>query len=177
MAFPQQALTYARRVRLLILDVDGVLTDGQLYYGASGEEIKAFNTQDGVAVKLLAAQGIQTAIITGRTSPVITRRATELGIQQVYQGAEDKSAVLASIRAQTGIIPAEMAHAGDDLPDLTLFAKVGAAFTVPNAHPAVIERAHYVTRTAGGHGAVRELCQLILEAQDKWRAALDHYTP
>jgi 3-deoxy-D-manno-octulosonate 8-phosphate phosphatase (KDO 8-P phosphatase) len=175
MNFPASALSVARKVRLLILDVDGVLTDGQLYYGASGEELKAFNTQDGAALKMLMASGVQVAVITGRTSPIVSRRAGELGIQQVHQGAEDKGAVLERLASATGVEPAAMAHAGDDVPDLKLFARVGACFSVPNAHPAVIERAHYVTRAAGGHGAVREICQLILTARGDWESLLSRY--
>jgi 3-deoxy-D-manno-octulosonate 8-phosphate phosphatase (KDO 8-P phosphatase) len=175
MNFPASALAAARDVRLLILDVDGVLTDGRLYYGASGEELKAFNTQDGAALKMLMASGVEAAVITGRTSPVVTRRMAELGIQHVYQGADDKSAVLERLVSATGIAAAAMAHAGDDVPDLRLFARVGACFSVPNAHPAVIERAHYVTQAPGGHGAVRELCQLIITARGQWEALLASY--
>jgi 3-deoxy-D-manno-octulosonate 8-phosphate phosphatase (KDO 8-P phosphatase) len=175
MDFPTTALTLAHDIRLLIVDVDGVLTDGRIYYGASGEELKAFNTQDGVAAQMLMASGVQVAVITGRSSSVVSRRATELGIQHVYQGAADKAAVLDALAAATGISASAMAHAGDDLPDLRLFARVGAAFAVPHAHPAVIERADYVTRTAGGHGAVRELCQLIMTAQETWDRALAAY--
>jgi 3-deoxy-D-manno-octulosonate 8-phosphate phosphatase (KDO 8-P phosphatase) len=172
MEFPASALSAARPLRLLILDVDGVLTDGRLYYGASGEELKAFNTQDGAALKMLMASGVEAAIVTGRSSPIVARRATELGVQHVFQGAADKSAVLDQLVARTGIAAAEMAHAGDDIPDLPLFARVSAGFAVPNAHPAVIERAHYVTHAAGGHGAVRELCHLIMTARGSWDAIL-----
>jgi 3-deoxy-D-manno-octulosonate 8-phosphate phosphatase (KDO 8-P phosphatase) len=175
MNFPDDALTVARSVELLILDVDGVLTDGRIYYGATGEELKAFNTQDGAALKMLMACGVQAAIISGRSSPAVTRRAAELGLQHVHQGADDKAAVLERLAEASGIAPAAMAHAGDDLPDLCLFARVGARFSVPNAHPAVIERAHYVTGATGGHGAVRELCQLVMTARGQWEATLAGY--
>lgn len=162
------ALDRARGIELLILDVDGVLTDGRLYYGASGEELKAFHTQDGSAVKRLMAAGVAVAIITGRNSPAVARRAAELGIAHLYVDAEEKTRALAELGEATGIDAARMAHAGDDLPDLPLFERVGMSFAVPNAHPTVAAQAHYVTVAGGGFGAVREICDLILTAQGRW---------
>ena len=154
-----------RQLRLLILDVDGVLTDGRLYYGADGAELKAFNALDGSAMKRLMAAGVAIAIISGRTSAALERRCAELGVAHVYAGMEDKAEALAALCAATAIDPERMAHVGDDLADLALFERVGLAVAVPNAHPAAIERADLVTRAAGGHGAVREICDDILASR------------
>ncbi len=175
MNFPDTILTRARAIRLLILDVDGVLTDGRLYYGNDGEELKAFSTQDGAAIKMLAATGIAIAIITGRRSALVERRARELGITHLHQGADEKTAALDALAAGTGIERVNMAHVGDDLPDLALFNRVGVAFTVPGAHPEVIARAQYVTQAQPGAGAVREVCNLIMVAQGTWAAALQRF--
>ena len=162
---PAEVLQSAGRIELLILDVDGVLTDGRLYYGAGGEELKAFHTQDGSAMKRLMASGVTIAIITGRDSPAVARRAKELGVPHLYMAVEEKTTALAQLSEASGTEPARMAHAGDDLPDLPLFAQVGMAFSVPNAHPAVVARADYVTTANGGFGAVREICDLVLAAR------------
>jgi 3-deoxy-D-manno-octulosonate 8-phosphate phosphatase (KDO 8-P phosphatase) len=175
MNFPPAVLASARAVRLLILDVDGVLTDGRLYYGNGGEELKAFSTQDGAAIKMLAGTGVAVAIITGRQSALVQHRARELGISHLHQGAEDKAVALDALTRDTGIARAQMAHVGDDLPDLPLFNRVGMAFTVPGAHPEVIARAHYTTHAAPGAGAVREVCHLLMVAQDTWRLALQRF--
>ena len=165
---PEDVLSRAADVRLLILDVDGVLTDGRLYYGPDGSEYKAFHARDGSAMKGLMASGVRIAIITGRTSAAVERRAAELGVPHVFTGAEDKAAALAELAEQSGIDPAHMAHVGDDLADLALFTRTGLAFTVPDAHPAVLARADYVTTAVGGVGAVREICDLIRLAQGTW---------
>lgn len=167
-AVPEDVLARAAEVRLLILDVDGVLTDGRLYYGADGSEYKAFHARDGSAMKGLMASGVPVAIISGRTSAAVDRRAAELGVPHVFAGAEDKTAALAVLVERSGVDPAQMAHAGDDLADLPLFARTGMAFAVPDAHPAVLARADYVTTAAGGAGAVREICDLIRLAQGTW---------
>ena len=184
--FPPSALELARRVDLLILDVDGVLTDGRLYYedsgglsnaGASrppagGSGMKAFYAQDGAAIKMLQAAGIPVAIITGRESEATARRASELGIAYAYQGVEDKTVALRALCGASGIVAERMAHAGDDIPDLALFARVGMRLSVPFAHPEVAARADYVTTAAPGAGAVREICHLILIAKGLWESAL-----
>ena len=161
-------LAKARHVRLLILDVDGVLTDGRLYYGPDGAEQKAFHAQDGSAIKRLCAAGIAVALISGRTSESVRRRAAELALRHVYLGREDKAAALVDLRTRTNIEPARMAHVGDDLADLPLFARVGMAMTVADAHPVVRARADYVASLGGGRGAVREICDLLLHAQGQW---------
>ena len=150
------------RVRLLILDVDGVLTDGRLYYGPDGQEIKAFHALDGSAMKRLMAAGTPIALLSGRTSAAVDRRAKELGIPHLYGGVEDKAVALAELCARSGVDARHMAHVGDDLPDLALFERVGMAIAVPNGHPAVVERADFVTQARGGEGAVREVCDLLL---------------
>ena len=164
----ETVLAKARRVRLLILDVDGVLTDGRLYYGADGAEQKAFHAQDGSAIKRLAAAGVLVALISGRQSEAVRRRAAELGLGRVYLGAEDKAAALADLSARTNIEPARMAHVGDDLADLPVFARVGMACSVADGHPLVRARADYVASLGGGRGAVREICDLVLYAQGRW---------
>ena len=166
-ALPDDALERARGVRMLILDVDGVLTDGRLYYGPDGIEIKAFHARDGSAIKRLLAAGIGVAIISGRTSEAVRRRVAELGIPYLYAGAEDKAAALEALCGAAAVDAGDMAHVGDDLADLALFERVGLAFAVHDAHPDVLARADHVTQSAGGHGAVREVCDLLLAVQGK----------
>ncbi|MDE0225649.1 MAG: HAD hydrolase family protein [Gammaproteobacteria bacterium] len=178
--FPASALALARDVDLLILDVDGVMTDGRIYYadsngpsaGAKTAEMKAFFAQDGAAIKMLQAAGIPVAVITGRSSGATARRVSELGIAHVYQGVEDKAAALGTLCSESGIMAERMAHAGDDIPDLALFDRVGMRLSVPRAHPEVAARADYVTAASGGAGAVREICHLILIAKGLWESAL-----
>lgn len=163
----------ARAVQLLILDVDGVLTDGRLYYGPDGAEYKAFHAQDGSAMKMLMRAGVPIAIITGRRSDAVTRRAKELGVRWLHDGVADKAAALAELVAESGVAPEHMAHVGDDIADLALFDLVGLSFSVPDGHPLVIAAAHCVTERGGGAGAVQEVCNLLLHAQGKWKAALE----
>ena len=170
--FPSEALSGARKVELLILDVDGVLTDGRLHYSDGGVETKAFHAQDGAAIKMLQEAGVPVAIVSGRASEAVDRRAGELGIAHVHQGVVDKAGTLEELGRATGIAPERMAHAGDDIPDLALFDRVGFRISVPGAHPAVAAEADYVTATAPGAGAVREACHLILVARGLWRDAL-----
>ena len=168
MSFPASVLERARGIALVSFDVDGVLTDGRIVYSDDGREIKAFHVQDGSAIKMLQSAGIRVALITGRSSPVVERRAAELGVADVVQGAGDKAAALDGILGGLGLAPAAAAHVGDDLPDLPLFDRVGLAIGVPNGHPAALARAHYVTRLAGGQGVAREVCELLLRARDQW---------
>lgn len=162
----------ASRIRLAVFDVDGVLTDGTLWYAADGHELKAFHTHDGLGLKRLLANGIEVAVITARLSRVVTERMAELGIAHVYQDQKDKRACLAQLLRALKITPQQAAYTGDDLPDLSAMQDVGLAIAVANAHPWVRERAHLHTRLAGGHGAVREVCDLILGAQGKAEAEL-----
>jgi 3-deoxy-D-manno-octulosonate 8-phosphate phosphatase (KDO 8-P phosphatase) len=173
--FPDAILDKARPIELVIFDVDGVLTDGRLYYAESGEELKAFSSQDGAAIKMLVGTGVRVAIITGRQSELVRRRATELGITHLYQGASDKGVALAALARDTGIDTGRMAHVGDDVPDLVLFNRVGLSISVPGAHPVVAARAHYVTRAQAGLGAAREVCHLLMVAQQTWSTALRRF--
>jgi 3-deoxy-D-manno-octulosonate 8-phosphate phosphatase (KDO 8-P phosphatase) len=155
----------ARGIRLLTCDVDGVLTDGRLYYGDDGREMKAFSALDGVGLKMLAGAGITIAWITGSIAPAVAHRARALGVRRLVQGAENKLAPWETLRSELDLPPAACAHIGDDLPDLPILVRCGFGASVPDAPPAVRDRAHYVTRRAGGRGAVREVCELILIAQ------------
>ncbi len=158
----------AATIRLLALDVDGVLTDGRIYYGNDGEELKAFNIKDGLGIKLLQRSGVQVAIITGRQSHIVTRRAGELGIEDVVQGRDDKHQALLELGRQHGIGIEECAYMGDDLPDLGAVSAAGLGMTVADACQAVREAADWVSKAAGGDGAVREACEFILSARGEW---------
>lgn len=169
---PPTVLARARRIQLLSLDVDGVLTDGSLLLSAQGETLKAFNTLDGLGIKLLRQAGIEVALITGRKSPIVADRARALGIEHVYQHCEDKWRAVGELQGIFKLESAAMAHMGDDLPDLGAMAVGGFAITVPNGHPLVIEQAHYCTERSGGRGAVREVCDLILYAKGQLSSAI-----
>lgn len=158
----------AARIRLLVLDVDGVLTDGGLYYGPSGEEIKRFDVQDGLAVVAARRAGLSVAVISGRASAAVTRRMAELGITEVHQGVEDKTVVLAALTARLGLDLADVAVMGDDLGDLALMRRVGLALAPGNAVREVRSAADWVSRRRGGGGAVREAIELLLKARTAW---------
>ncbi len=165
----------ARKIKLLLLDVDGVLTDGRLYFSNSGEEFKAFCTLDGQGIKLLQASGVRVGIITGRESQLVARRARDLGVELLVQGREDKWAALEEILKHEPLPLEQIAFMGDDWPDLTVMTRVGLALTVPNAHSSVSQRAHWGSQRGGGEGAVREACDLLLEAQGNLDKALEAY--
>lgn len=158
-------LERARRIRLLVLDVDGVLTDGRLYLSPEGEELKVFHVRDGAGLVAVQRAGITVAIISGRDSAAVTRRAEELGIRHVRQGVADKGAELDRLMRELGCDPAETACVGDDTPDAPMLQRVGLAVGVADAHPALLASAHWVTRAKGGRGAVRETCDLLLSAR------------
>lgn len=168
-------LARARRVRLAIFDVDGVLTDGSLYLSDSGEEMKAFNTQDGLGMKMLQASGVELAIITGRSSRCVELRARNLDITLLSQGASDKLLVFQDLIASLGLAPEETAYMGDDFVDLPVMRRCGFALAVPDAPDAVRQHAHYVTRRRGGHGAAREACDFLMRMQGKYDAQLAGY--
>lgn len=155
----------AARIRLLALDVDGVLTDGRLYFDSLGNELKAFHTRDGLGLKALQRFGIELALITGRSSAMVSNRARQLGIRHVYQGTDDKLSAYLDLLAATGLDHEAVCYAGDDWIDLPVLQRVGLAVTVPDADEEVRCRVHWITRRSGGHGAVREICNLILSAQ------------
>ncbi|MBG6535693.1 HAD family hydrolase [Pseudomonas aeruginosa] len=165
----------ARRIRLAIFDVDGVLTDGKLYFLVDGSEFKTFNTLDGHGIKMLIASGVRTAIITGRDTPVVERRARNLGIQHLYQGREDKLAVLDELLGELGLGYEQVAYLGDDLPDLPVIRRGGLGMAVASADPCVRQHAHGVTAARGGEGAAREFCELIMRAQGTLEAAQGAY--
>lgn len=156
----------AARVQLAVFDVDGVFTDGRLYYGARGEQLKAFHVRDGHGIKLLLRHGIRVAVISGRRSPAVTQRMRELGIRHLFQGRDDKLAVLQKLLQQLKLAWNQVACVGDDLVDLPLFESAGLAVAVADAQPEVRARAHHVTRARGGEGAVREVCDLLLAARN-----------
>jgi 3-deoxy-D-manno-octulosonate 8-phosphate phosphatase (KDO 8-P phosphatase) len=155
----------ARRIRLLVLDVDGVLTDGRLYISPAGEELKVFHVRDGSGLVALQRAGVAVAIISGRDSAAVSRRAAELGIRHVRQGVADKAAELASLTRELGVAAAETACVGDDTPDLPMLQAAGLAIAVGDAHAALGPVVHWVTSAAGGRGAVREVCDLLISAR------------
>jgi len=158
----------AETIKLLALDVDGVLSDGKLYYSSSGEELKSFNIKDGLGIKLLQQADIEVAIITGRCSAMVERRAAELGIKQVIQGREDKLVALQQLCQQYNIELSQCAYMGDDLPDLKAINAAGLGMTVANAAKEVLNNADWVSNAQGGEGAVREACEFILGAGGRW---------
>ena len=150
---------------MLILDVDGVLTDGRLFYGSAGIEMKAFNVHDGYGIKKIQLEGISIAIVSGRTSDAVERRAKELNIRFLFQNVAQKDEVLDELCQESGVQPRHMAHVGDDLPDLALFQNVGLGIAVADARVEVQKSADFVTKAKGGEGAVREVCELILASR------------
>lgn len=165
----------AQHVKLLAMDVDGVLTDGRLFFASEGDSLKAFNSQDGHGLKMLMSSGINIAIITGRKSEIVARRAAELGIEIVLQGREDKLTALSEVLTTLKLNMTEAAYIGDDLPDLSAIQAAGVGIAVANAASGMGERADYVTIARGGEGAVREVCEYLLQAQGKWQTILAHY--
>jgi 3-deoxy-D-manno-octulosonate 8-phosphate phosphatase (KDO 8-P phosphatase) len=163
----------AKQLKLMIFDVDGVMTDGTLYYSERGEELKAFNIQDGHGVKMLRQFGVEVALITGRRSRAVELRAANLGIAHVFQGAEDKREAYAALLALLGLAPEQSGYMGDDLIDLPLITRCGFAATVTAAPAAVRSRCHYIAQASGGHGAVREVCEFILDAQGSLARAIE----
>ena len=165
----------ARAIRLLILDVDGVLTDGRLHFDSDGTEAKAFFAHDGHGIKMLIGSGVPVAIITSRSSPLVARRAGELGIEHLYQGQQDKRIAYAELRAQLKLDPAQVAYVGDDVIDLPVMCRCGLAVATADARPQVAHLAHWQAPNNGGHGAVRDTCELLLAAQGKLDALLETY--
>ncbi len=167
--YPPEVWERAQNIRLLILDVDGVLTDGRLYFDAKGEALKVFHVRDGHGIKLAQRAGIEVALVSGRRSDPTYHRAKELGISRFHEGVRDKVAVLEEIMAAMQIEATQVAAVGDDLVDLPLMSRVGLAVAVADAVPEVLAAAHWLTANPGGRGAVREVCDLLLKAQGKWK--------
>lgn len=162
-------------IRLAAFDVDGVLTDGGLYYSDSGEEFKRFNSLDGQGMKMLKASGVEIAIITGRTSRCVEARAKNLGVAHVYQGAENKLGAMLDLLSRLNLTRDAAAYMGDDVVDLTVMRHVGLSISVPESPQLVREHSGYVTQRSGGNGAVREVCELIMSAQGTLDAQLNPY--
>lgn len=164
-----------KKIKVLLLDVDGVLTDGRIVYGNYGDELKFFDVQDGFGLVLLHQAGLKAVIVSAKKSKVNLRRAKEIRIAKVYQNVRDKLKVLQKVERKWGVDREEICFIGDDLMDLPLLSRVGFAAAVRNAVPDVKEKAHYVTERFGGRGAVREVADLILKAQGKWEQVTQNY--
>lgn len=174
-AVSDEVIARAKKIKVIIFDVDGVMTNGGLTIGDDGQEYKTFNTQDGLGMKLLKKSGVQMAIITGRTSQVVTKRAETTGVAHFYQGVEDKLVAFNDLIKQLNVTPEETAFMGDDVVDMPPMLRCGLSISVPAAPSAVKERAHYVTTKQGGSGAVREICELIMQAQGTYDALMDPF--
>ncbi len=171
----QEILDRATQIRLIIFDVDGVLSDGRLILGDDGQEYKAFNTKDGHGMKMLRSTGVEIGIITGRTSNVVALRMKGLGIEHLYQGQQDKLPAYEELKAKLGLKDEQVAYMGDDVVDLPILCRVGLAATVADAHHMVKRYAHWQSEYDGGRGAVRELCELIMEAQGTLQPLMESY--
>jgi 3-deoxy-D-manno-octulosonate 8-phosphate phosphatase (KDO 8-P phosphatase) len=168
-------LKKARNIRLLLLDVDGVLTDGSILYNEKGEELKRFFVQDGQGIRWLQRSGIPVGFLSGRSAPAVAIRAEDLGITLLFQGIENKMEVFEKVLQKTNLLPDQVSFVGDDFIDLPLLKKVGLSISVINGHPLVQKEVDYVTKAPGGYGAVREVSELIIRAQDKWEPILREY--
>jgi len=165
----------AKAVKLVIFDVDGVLTDGSLFFGDDGQEYKAFNSLDGHGMKMLQESGVRIAIITGRTSEVVRHRMNNLKVNLVYQGQLDKLPAYRQVLADLNLQPHEVAYVGDDVVDLPVMLRVGLAISVENAHPLAKQHAHWVTPHIGGKGAARDVCEMIMRAQGHFEQRMQEY--
>ncbi len=173
--YSQKLLEKAKSIKLIIFDVDGVLTDGSLFFGDDGLEYKAFNSQDGHGMKMLQNSGVDIAIITGRKSEVVTHRMNNLGVKHVYQGQTEKLPAYKKLTSKLKVYPEEVAYVGDDVVDLPIMIRVGLAITVQDGHELVKKHAHWVCQKPAGKGAAREVCELIMQAQDNLEAMLEEY--
>ncbi len=166
----------ASKIKLLLLDVDGVMTDGRIIMNDCGEDAKAFNVKDGLGLKMLMSSGLEVVIVTGRRSQALAHRSKELGIEEVYQGVEDKNTVCQQLKKTKDLKKEQVCSLGDDIPDLAMFTESGLSIAVADAVKEVREAADFITKSNGGFGAVREACELILKCQGKWRDALAAFT-
>ena len=164
-----------KHTQLLLLDVDGVLTDGSIIYNDEGSETKIFNARDGFGLKLVMSAGIEVGLVTGRSSKALRHRCDNLGIRYLFDGIADKAIILEKIAAQTGVGPDNAAFVGDDLPDLPIMKSAGLSIAVADAHEIVRQRADWTTQARGGHGAVREVCEALLKAQGLWDQIVTRY--
>lgn len=171
----QDILEKASRIKLVIFDVDGVLTDGSLYIDANGRELKVFHSRDGHGMKMLQNSGVDIAVITARTSEAVVHRMTSLNIKHVYQGQQDKLAAFGALLDKVGLGPRQVAYVGDDVIDLPVMLRVGLAIAVQDAHMLVKKHAHWQAPNPGGRGAARDVCELIMEAQGTLEVQLGRY--
>ena len=171
----QDIIEKARDIRLVIFDVDGVLTDGSLFIGDGGEEYKAFNSRDGHGMKMLQKSGVAIGIITGRTSEVVHHRMEGLGIKHVYQGQLDKLPAFEELTVKLGLRPEQVAYVGDDVVDLPILIRVGLAIAVQDAHQLVKQHSHWITPSPGGRRAARDVCEFIMQAQGTLESQLNYY--
>ncbi|WP_438970298.1 3-deoxy-manno-octulosonate-8-phosphatase KdsC [Methylophaga sp.] len=171
----QDILEKAKKIKLVVFDVDGVLTDGRIIIGDDGEEYKAFHSRDGHGMKLLQYTGVEIAIITGRTSKTVEHRMTSLGIKHVYQGKRIKLPVFEALVRELGLSADECAYVGDDWVDLSIMSRVGLAVAVQDADAVVKKHAHWITPSNGGHGAAREVCELIMEGQGNLQDQIERH--
>ena len=168
-------LERAKKIKLIIFDVDGVLTDGSLFFGDDGQEYKAFNSKDGHGMKMLQRSGVKIAIITGRTSKVVMHRMANLNIDIIYQGQADKKPAYEEILREHSLSPEQVAYVGDDVVDLPVMIRVGFAICVENGHELAKKHAHWIAPTPAGRGAARDVCELIMKAQGNYDAAMQAY--
>ncbi|ORU89729.1 MAG: 3-deoxy-D-manno-octulosonate 8-phosphate phosphatase [Cycloclasticus sp. symbiont of Poecilosclerida sp. M] len=176
MSLPNDFVQRAKKIKCVIFDVDGVLTDGRLFFDLNGQEYKSFNVQDGQGLKILQQQGVHVAIISGRSSSIVMERMRGLGIEHVYLGHENKISAFNDVLSSLKLSSEEIAHVGDDLPDLAIMMRVGLAIAVADANPSVLPHCHWQTTRKGGSGAAREVCDAILNAQDNLSAAVKNFT-
>lgn len=167
----ENILAKANKIKLLVCDVDGVFSDGRIYLGNDGEELKAFHTKDGFGIKALGASGVDVAIITGRNSAIVANRMKALNVAHIIQGQEDKLPALTQLVEQLGVQLEQVAYIGDDVPDLACIEAVGLGICVVDGHPLVLQKADYTTFTQGGFGAVRETCDIIMQSQGSLSSA------
>lgn len=165
----------AAKIRLAIFDVDGVLSDGTLFYTDSGMHLKGFHVHDGVGIKMLQSAGVEVAIITSHNTEVVAIRANDLGIEHLYQGYHNKIPAFEDLLSKLNVTEDQVCYVGDDLPDLPIISRVGLGVTVANAQPFIQQHAKWQTQKSGGHGAVREVCEMILQAQGKLQQAQEKY--
>jgi 3-deoxy-D-manno-octulosonate 8-phosphate phosphatase (KDO 8-P phosphatase) len=168
-------LRKARKIRLLLLDVDGVLTDGRILYDAKGREMKYFHVHDGLGIRWLLNEGIKVGFLSGRSSGAVEMRAKELGISFLFQGIKDKMLLYRKLLQKTKLDPEQVSYMGDDFIDLRLLKNVGLSISVSNGHPLVQKEVDYITQAAGGYGAVREVSEMIFKARGKWKSLLRNY--
>lgn len=171
----QDILNLAKKIKLVIFDVDGVLTDGSLFFGDDGQEYKAFYSRDGLGIKLLQRTGVEVGVITARNSELVNHRMRNLDIKHLYQGRLDKISAFEEMLDKLNVSPEQTAYVGDDVVDLPVMKKVGLAIAVQDAHPFVKKHAHWITEHSGGRGAARDVCELIMEAQGNLEAQLNFF--